>query len=63
MDEEAKHSKEIEEKKAELDEMVERLSKMLKLDRDQVLGMLFMANLLADMGLLPNRLAADTAKL
>ena len=63
MDEEAKHSKEIEEKKAELDKTVERLGKLLKLDRDQVLGMLFMANLLADMGILPNRLAADTAKL
>ena len=45
--EEAKLSEEIEQKKAKLDGMVDRLSYSLNLDRDQVLGILFLTNLVS----------------
>ena len=44
MDEEAKLSEEIEKKKATLDKLVDRLSISLELDRDRIMGILFLAN-------------------
>lgn len=44
LNEEAKLTEEIEQKKAALDKMVDRLSWSLNLDRDQVLGILFLTN-------------------
>ena len=44
MDEEAKLSEEIEQKKKTLDKMVDRLSTSLELDRDRIMGILFVAN-------------------
>ena len=65
MDEEAKLSSEIEEKKAKLDKMVDRLSASLELDRDQVLGILFLTNFIShlQLGRFPGRLSPATSML
>ena len=60
MDEEAKLSAEIEQKKAKLDKMVDRLSSSLRLDRDKVMGILFLANFIAEFSLMPHRFASQT---